>query len=248
MRVTRILIAAAIVVLVASYIPVRTVLACSGDGPLLPSERFAELNISNAGAGVLVVLGEVISEHRIDPQRRPILVPEQSYVSEVKIELVLAGKAGEETLEVGPNGYGAPDCSGGPRLLPGEKVILFLRTINPSYTRTIDQQPADSGAWQTGQLNEPILFDGPSAYYIGWGRFVSSPNGPAIDSRARVGDSADVLRLGLDFGQMSRTERDRAFQFVLGIAEPADAPQPASAAQRPAVLAPKVGEAGLKGR
>jgi hypothetical protein len=248
MRVTRILIAAAIVVLVASYIPVRTVLACSGDGPLLPSERFAELNASNAGAGVLVVLGEVISEHRIDPQRRPILVPEQSYVSEVKIELVLAGKAGEETLEVGPNGYGAPDCSGGPRLLPGEKVILFLRPINPSYTRTIDQQPADSGAWQTGQLNEPILFDGPSAYYIGWGRFVSSPNGPAIDSRARVGDSAEVLRLALDFGRASPDQRARAFQFVLGIGEPTATSPSVPNQGTPVPLPPAVGEAGLKAR
>jgi len=236
---------ATIALLLVSGMPVSRALACTGDGPSLPAARFQELrdSLDNFTAfKTLIVLGHVVSEHRIDPQRRPILVPEASYVSDVEVDVVLAGDAAlaGDKIKVGPNGYGAPDCSGGPRLLPGEKVILFVMPTNPAYTRTFEGASADSGVWQSGQFGVPILFDGPGAYYLRWGRFSGQGDGAGSDSRIPVGSSAEVLQLALDFAAASPGERQRAFELVLGIAPP-DGTTPVKS-----ITPPSAGDAGLR--
>jgi len=186
------------------------------------------------------VLGNVINERRVDPARSAILIGSGAYNSEVHTVVTLYGQADSEPLQVGPHGYGAPDCSGGPRLLPGEKVMLFLYPTREVYLRTRDGSPADSGRWQAGQGGNPILFDGPTAYYLSWARYSSQGDGVDKDQRTLVGGSTEVLEMALQFFGASAEDRARAFQFVLGTDPPAKA-------GIPPVTPPIVGDAGLVG-
>ncbi len=235
LRITLILaIAAGLAVGVAGQGTIPSALACTGGGFPTANDLFGQPHWVEENLG-LAVLGQVISEHRADPSRRGTFFQPNSFISEVRIELVLAGSTVERSVTVGPTNYTGPDCSGGPRLLPGEKFILFLSRTNRVYREALGGGPADSGEWQTGGLGTPILFDGDDAYFVTTGRFSEGSEG----FRERAGSAAEVLSLALDFAGASDDDRARAFQFVLGTRPPTEAPP------SPPITPPSAGDAGL---
>jgi hypothetical protein len=214
--------------------PAAPAMACSG-GPIpLPAERFAPGTPPGQaviGQDSIVLLGSVTSETPVGSQFL------SAYRSSVNVVVPFYG-AMTTTINVGPNGFGAPDCSGGPRLFAGEKVLLFLQPSRPLLGS--NPQPGEQGDWQSGQFGTPILFDGDSAYYLSWGRFASQGNGETQEQRTYVGKSEDVLRLALNYFNPTPAEQEAAYQFVLGTSAPKVIPQGATK-----IVPPAAGDAGL---
>jgi hypothetical protein len=214
--------------------PAAPAMACSG-GPIpLPAERFAPGTPPEQaiiGARSIVLLGSVTSETPVDSQFQ------SAYKSSVDVVVSFYGSM-TTTLDVGPNGFGAPDCSGGPRLFAGEKVLLFLEPSRPLLGS--NAQPGAQGDWQSGQFGTPILFDGDSAYYLSWGRFASQGNGETQEQRTYVGKSADVLAAVLGYFNPTAAEQEAAYQFVLGTSAPEVTPQGPSR-----IVPPAAGDGGL---
>ncbi len=233
------------VILAASAVApsARPVAACSGDAPPLPSERFQPgSRLYGFESGGIALLGQVLTEVPIRGLPTPVVgAPQPVFLSEVKTVTALAGSGATPTVRVGPNGFGAPDCSGGPRLLPGEKVMLFLY---PSQgILGVTKTKGEHGDWQSGQFGTPILFDASDAYYLNWSRFSTRGGGTGGEQRERVGSAEEVLRLTLDYFQVTGEQRDAAFRFVLGVSEPAPAARQPSA---PRITPPDTGDAGLR--
>jgi hypothetical protein len=184
-----------------------------------PAERFAP-GVTRLGPNGIALLGLVLDEAPVN----------RVFVSQVQTVLPLSGEAITPVVRIGPHGFGAPDCSGGPRLLAGEKVLVFL---GPSRGLLVPR-PGDSnqyGDWQSGQGGTPILFEGDAAYYLSWERYSDSSNGQ--ERRDYVGKSEDVLRLALTYFNATPEERELAFQFVLGTTAGAQ------------IMPPKSGDGGL---
>jgi hypothetical protein len=210
-------------------------LACSGGAIPPPAERFAPgTSPQNAiiGPNSIVALGSVASETPIGAAY------ETAYLSKVDVVVPFFGDM-TTTLRVGPNGFGAPDCSGGPRLLPGEKVLLFLEPSRPLLGSNSSPRP-ELVEWQSGQFGTPILFDGDDAYYLSWARFSNQGNGADQEQRFYVGKSADVLRLVLNYFNPTPAEQEAAYQFVLGTSAPRVIPQGAGK-----IVPPAAGDGGL---
>ena len=202
------------------------VLACSGPGVPLPAVRFSSA-ASDEGYQ-LVLLGEVLDEARIQtgsPSGREV------FLSNVRTVVPMAGDALLTTVRVGPHGFGDPDCSGGPRLLPGEKVMLFLYPSRGVFSSQGDQ--TRFGDWQSGQFGTPILFEGDSAYYLSWARFSNQTFIDGKDFRTYVGRAEEVLRLALARYEVSPAGREAAFNFILGTTDGAH------------ILPPRTGDGGL---
>jgi hypothetical protein len=193
-----------------------------------PAERFAPASSPGVGRNGIALLGLVLDE-------APLVVPRQVrpiFLSQVQTVLPLSGEGMTLVVRMGPHGFGAPDCSGGPRLLAGEKVLLFL---GPSRGLLV-APPGDSnqyGDWQAGQGGTPILFEGDAAYYLSWVRYTDHPDSNGQERRDYVGKSEDVLRLALTYFNATPDERELAFQFVLGTTEGAH------------ILPPNAGDGGL---
>jgi hypothetical protein len=184
-----------------------------------PAERFGPAASPRVGSNGIALLGLVLDE-----------TPNRVFVSQVQTVLPLSGEGITPVVRIGPNGFGAPDCSGGPRLLAGEKVLLFL---GPSRTFGAPGQPNQYADWQSGQGGTPILFEGDAAYYLSWGRYTDPPVGNGQERRSYVGKSEDVLRLALTYFNATPDERELAFQFVLGTTEGAQ------------IMPPNAGDGGL---
>jgi hypothetical protein len=189
----------------------------------------------------IAVLAQGIDESELD-------VPfGAAYVSNVETVVPLAGEGITDVLGVGPNGFGSPDCGGGPRIFPGEKLMLFLR---PSHgVLGGDCDGGRCGEWQSGQFGTPILFDGKDAYYLGWGRYSQQGEGATVEQRHYVGESGEVLAQALTYFGASQEQRERAFQFVVGTsAPPSEAQVPSTPAQSGGgvqIIPPDTGNAGL---
>jgi len=202
--------------------------ACSG-GVGLPAERFtpgAPPETSGLGSESIALLGQVQDETLIPDTATPL------FLSTVRTVLPLAGEGITSVVRVGPNGNGYPDCSGGPRLFIGEKVMLFLYP-SPAWLAGEDDL-GRYGDWQSGQTGTPILFDGDDAYYLSWGRYVDEGFG-AQERREYVGRSEDVLNLALTFFDATPDQRQQAYAFVLGTAPTGR------------ILPPDTGDGGLAG-
>jgi hypothetical protein len=195
--------------------PVPSAVACSGGGVGPPPERFSDAADYPVveGSGI-ALLGEVLSEAATSV---PGPANRQIYSSEVRTVLPLAGADIAPVIRVGGNGYGSPDCSGGPRLFTGEKVMLFLY---PSRGYLAGPATINVGDWQSGQFGTPILFEGGQAYYLSWGRYSDQGEDQSTEMRQHVGTAAEVLRMALDYFDVTGPQRNEAFQFVIGTGEP----------------------------
>ena len=216
----------------------RVAHACSGVGVPPPADRFVTGSESVLpGPEGIALLGVVIDETELD-------VPfNAAYLSNVQTVLPLQGEGMGDVVRVGPNGFGAPDCTGGPRLFEGEKVMLFLYPSRGVLGAEGD--PAQFGDWQSGQFGTPILFDGSNAYYLSWARFSVQGEGPSTEQRFYVGESAEVLRLALDYFGVTPEQRERAFDVVLGISAPPPGQSTGPSADSVGISPPDTGSAGL---
>jgi hypothetical protein len=197
-------------------------LACSGR-LLQPAERFApDARFPVVGPNGIALLGLILDE-------APVVG--RTFISQVQTVLPLTGEGITPVVRVGPNGFGDPDCSGGPRLLAGEKVLLFLHPSRGRFGVSSDSN--QHGDWQSGALGMPILFDGDAAYYLSPARYTDHPDSKGQEQRFYVGKSEDVLRLALTYFNATPDERDLAFQFVLGTTAGAQ------------IMPPKAGDGGL---
>jgi hypothetical protein len=117
-----------------------------------PAERFAP-GVTRLGPNGIALLGLVLDEAPVN----------RVFFSQVQTVLPLSGEGITPVVRIDPHGFGAPDCSGGPLLFAGEKVLLFL---GPSrvFVAPGGFQPS-YGDWQSGQGGTPILFEGDGAYY-----------------------------------------------------------------------------------
>ncbi|MBI4498529.1 MAG: hypothetical protein HY689_11585 [Chloroflexi bacterium] len=78
-------------------------------------------------AADLIIVGTVIAE-------RPLTGTwEKGYASTVRPVAVLKGETPDGPIELSPLGFLGPDCSGGPRLAAGERVLLFLQRGDPPW-------------------------------------------------------------------------------------------------------------------
>lgn len=210
------LLGAILPLLVLARLPVTPAIACSGGGVGPPSERFSDAADYPVVEGTgIALLGEVLSETATTV---PGPAGRQIYSSEVRTVLPLEGANVAPVIRAGGNGYGSPDCSGGPRLFAGEKVLLFLY---PSRGYLTGPSTLNVGDWQSGQFGTPILFEGGQAYYLSWGRYSEQGQDPSSEMRHHVGTAADVLRIALDYFDVTGPQRNAAFMFVLGTEEPA---------------------------
>lgn len=103
------LLAVLAVLLASGLAQPRPALACSLAGVQL--DLAAEL-------AEIVIVGEVTAERVIEPTY-------PTYESTIRPAAVLKGAPPGE-LVISPLGYLGPDCSGGPRLAVGERVLLFV--------------------------------------------------------------------------------------------------------------------------
>lgn len=77
---------------------------------------------SNADHAQLIIVGQVVAERPLSPS---LAAGYEAYESTIHVAAILKGDATSQ-LTLGPLGFLGPDCSGGPRLQVGERVLLFL--------------------------------------------------------------------------------------------------------------------------
>jgi hypothetical protein len=210
MRTARLFAALTLVIPLATGLHTPSVAACSGGVPL-PEDRFvpgALPEVSGIEPYGIALLGEVEEEIPIPDHQTPL------FLSTVRTVVPFGGEGITAVVRVGPNGNGFADCSGGPRLFPGEKVALFLYPA-PAWLAG-EEDPGRYGDWQSGQLGTPVLFEGGDAYYLSWGRFAGQVGGVSDEQREYVGKAEDVLKLILDYFGATEGQRADAFAFVLG--------------------------------
>jgi hypothetical protein len=118
-----------------------------------------------------VVLGTVASERSIP---RPPNTQE-AWESVVVVEVVLKGDVGDEPLRIPYIGFLGGDCSGGPRLRVGERVLIPVFWGQPSYG------DGEEG-WQLHGIFSKVLFDDGLAS-LEWS-----------EGREALGDAEDVVR------------------------------------------------------
>ncbi len=102
----------------------------------------AGLVSDQVAAADLIVVGVVTEETVVGEHGGNPSTP--TYASTVDVRAVLAGSFDEPTLRLTPLGWLSASCTGGPRLLEGERVLLFLETANPFY----QQEGIEFSEWQ----------------------------------------------------------------------------------------------------
>lgn len=110
-------------------------LACSiGPGSLESSAEYADL----------IIVGEVVAEEPGGPY--------DTYSSTIRVAATFRGET-DEMLRLENLGYLGADCSGGPRLPEGERVLLFLiHYRSPSEPAvTPETGPLQPAGWENGK-------------------------------------------------------------------------------------------------
>jgi hypothetical protein len=181
------------------------------------------------------VLANVIADGSVDPATRPLIVPATARTATFEPVAILTAKGPLDGRTIGPLGYTAPDCSGGPALLPGDKVLLFLSK----------QRQYPVADWRIGVFGDTIVFRGNQAFHL----LTSRDTLPA-------GSSRSVIELALEVSGASPANRQAVLAFLAEVEAQPPLPPPATAvaptAPAPAlppsadVRPPSVGEAGLK--
>ena len=143
----------------------------------------------------LVVVGEVIDERPLT-----LKVPNEAYESTVRVHAVLKGSS-DQVIKVLPRGYLDDACSGGPRLLAGEHVLLFLRD----------------------DRRDPRVFGYAQGIYLLGDGLARTANTPPLVLE-------DTLRMVADITGASPEQLDAALAFALAEAGPVESIPPDDAA------------------
>jgi hypothetical protein len=197
--------------------------ACTGAAPEDMAERFSTFSeFAN-----VVVLAEITASADV-PEGDTSFPGLDEKTATFEPVVVLKQDQPLEEFTIGPLRSSAPDCSGGPVMLAGERVLLFL---SPQV------QYEDVAAWRVGVFGDVVVFSGDSAEYAYGGDAEEQYREPAGTAAEVIGVISDVL--GLD-----AATRDAAYAFV-GAEAPAPAPSPAPAGP-PAITPPDTGNAGLR--
>ena len=84
------------------------------------------VDLDTAAEGAeMVIVGEVIRERSIER----VVFSREAYESTVRVRVALKGNP-ERDITFSPLGFLGADCSGGPRLPAGERVLLFIIEYN----------------------------------------------------------------------------------------------------------------------
>ncbi len=154
----------------------------------------------------LIIIGTVVSEVWTGEHGGGIPTPE--YTSTVRVEAVLKGPA-VERIEIPRLGFLTASCGGGPRMVEGERVLLFLQRSNWWWANDLDLSPIPEDVWGvalTGQ-GKYRLVDGEALFERSFAmESPPEPAGPAEQLIREVGrlvqaagePSDDSLRSTLD--------------------------------------------------
>lgn len=164
--------------------------ACSIGSPINLGESF-ERNASNSQ---ILLVGTVVQERSIP--RPPNTT--QIWESVIAPQAMLRGDALEEPLRIPYIGFLGGDCSGGPRLEVGERVLLPIYWGNPSYGD-------GSSAWQLQGIYSKVVFEDGTAYLES-----------ALD-RHRLGDLESVVRMAGDAVGASEAQIEAAIAAATAI-------------------------------
>ena len=124
----------------------------------------------------LILVGVVTGERRMTKADAREAEYQEMYESTVSPQAILHGTAPEREIKLPYLGSLAPDCIGGPRLRPGEQVLLFLSKTRPSISR--GKEPF----WLVGLLAGKVLLTPDTAEFDSWG-----------GQREPAGEPADVI-------------------------------------------------------
>ena len=199
-----------------------TTTTCSGGLPLDMTERFQLL----ADVSPVIVLAEITASDDIPPEGVSPLVGIARTATFSPVVVLKAEQALEE-LTIGPLRGTAPDCSGGPVMLPGERVLLFLTP----------QEQYPVAEWRVGVFGDVVRFEGDQAVYAFAGDIGQQYTEPAGAAAQVIDALAGVLSLDAE-------TRAAAYTFV-GSAAPAATAVPSSTGSTP-ITPPDTGDAGLR--
>ena len=139
-----------VVTLVLPGMPARIAFACSGGFEGGYRERIDLIYHSEVVQAV--ALAEITDVRAIGPSA-PLFVLPTGTIATFRPEVLWSNLSfGGNTI--GPLGYVAPDCSGGPRLEAGDRVLLFLTRSRYGVA-----------SYSIGPGGDTILFRGEKAYY-----------------------------------------------------------------------------------
>lgn len=133
---------------------VGTIHACSLDRTPSPAGLVAD----QVAAAELIVVGVVAEETVVGQRGGNPSTP--TYASTVDVRAVLAGSFDEPTLRLTPLGWLSASCTGGPRLLAGERVVLFLETPNSFY----QEEGIEYSEWQGVLQGAKYFFEDDEAF------------------------------------------------------------------------------------
>lgn len=161
-------------------------LACSL-APIDPGDRVERFSEGSEA----IVVGEVAEE-----REEPLPGSTPQYESRVRVVAVLAGDPPAEVRLAGLGQLGA-DCSGGPRLVEGERVLLFL-TQRDALGRATDR-------WRVTGFQGKYGFDQGAAYML-----------TTFVDRVPAGTAAGLLAEVAAVNASDPAEVDRALAFAEG--------------------------------
>jgi hypothetical protein len=128
------------------------------------------------------------------------------HVATVNPVVVLTGNLTSRPITVGPLMGTAPDCSGGPYLEAGAKVLLSLRK---------DTRYSEIAEYQVGTFGDTILFNDREAFFMHAGR----------GNLELAGTSENVIEPVPNLARTTPATRDQARRF-LGLGPPASGVRP----------------------
>ena len=139
-----------------------------------------------------VTLADIVGHNQVGTGR-PLLVPADATTATFSPAAFLYSTGPVDGRTIGPLGYIGPDCSGGPLLETGDKVLLFLQT----------EKQYRVAEWRVGVSGDTILFQGPEAFYLSPARHLT----PA-------GSSRSVIETLIEITQPSPANREAALAFL----------------------------------
>ena len=176
---------------------------CSYGIPEDPRDRLR----AEAAAADLILIGKVMSERLMTPEDRPVVLPAHidAYESTVTTQAILVGDERQTEIRIAGLGFFAPDCSGGPRLLAGEQVMLFL------YEWSYVARGGEVDAWFIGVAGGKVVLADEEARFD-YGDGASETAGDArefIESAARMVDASPEATAAALFAAGFRSESGR---------------------------------------
>ena len=162
-------------------------------------------------AADLIIVGQVTAERPYDGPSRPGLW-QPAFASLVRPVALLKGATPDAEIEVSPLGGLGPDCTGGPRLELGERVLLFLRRGDPH--RVADGAGTRPAGWSIvlGGRAKYVFQDSRAALDL---RHILGflPGDRALEP---AGQAEDLVKDAAVLAGSPEDQIERALQFVQG--------------------------------